>query len=73
MSLNTLNFTDARIISKEYQNHPVESWAHLFKEVSKTLEKDDEEFEPTKEEKKTEDYSTQVTQEAGTIKIIQPA
>lgn len=47
MSLSSVNFTEARTISKEYLNHPVESWAHLFREVSQKLEKDDEEFEPT--------------------------
>ena len=41
MSLNTLNFTDARTIAKKYQNYPVESWSKLFKAVSKTLELDD--------------------------------
>jgi hypothetical protein len=73
MSLNTLNFTDARTISKKYVNYPVESWAKLFRAVSKTLELDDAVFEEVTEDTKKEEYHTKVVQEEDVIRIIQPA
>lgn len=73
MSLNTHNFADAREIVKKYENYPIESWKKLFAEVSKTLATEEEDLSEFGIEKKTEEYQTQVLQENGQFKIIQPA
>lgn len=63
MSLNTVNFTDARTLAKKYEGYEVDSWGKLFMSVLKTLEKDDEEFETTVEEKKVVEYHTKAVQD----------
>lgn len=73
MSLNTHNFTEAREIVKKYENYPIESWKKLFAEVNKTLATGDEDLAEFGIEKKAEEYQTQVMQESGQFKIIQPA
>lgn len=73
MSLNTHNFADAREIVKKYENYPIESWKKLFAEVSKTLATEEEDLSEFGIEKKAEEYQTQVLQENGQFKIIQPA
>lgn len=73
MSLNTHNFSVAREIIAKYKGYPVENWTKLFNEVRKTLEAEDEEFFDLEESKKTEEFQTQVVQEAEQFKIIQPA
>lgn len=73
MSLGSPNFTKARSIVSKYIDYPIESWKKLFTEVNNILNADDDELEELGADKKVEEYQTQILQEVGQFKIIQPA
>ncbi len=72
ISLNPPNFEVARQIVHKYKDYPIQSWKKLFDEVRKSLQAQDEDFAEENEFKRAEEFQTQVIQETGQFKIIQP-